>query len=181
MTKIPIITIPLLLVVILVTSSCGRPSNPSGDQASNEPSETEKRPEAAEYPRLYQKYFDSGSQMEGVTPFDWPANTRVLQLFEENFLKYLQLGDADKELSFAIQRSESDSLLIQVSPQVANDSKAMIAIWVQREKDDEGNSRTIRRISPPLSGEKEALLLLRNYASADEELKNWLEWKENSD
>ena len=106
-----------------------------------------------------------------------PASPAVLDLLEERFQKHLALPRPESSTAFGIERDQVHSLMIEVAAGSGDDSPTLVAVWRQREPQDDGGSRlVIRRSVQPLPGETEAIALLKAFAVGDGKHETLVEW-----
>jgi hypothetical protein len=115
-------------------------------------------PKEFNYPRIYERYIDTGSVLGGWEPFAGPAAAGVLNVLEGQFRKRIEVCKPD-ESSFGVERDETNSLMVRFSPNLADDSRSLIAIWRQLQRTGGRTEIVTRQSSKPLASEAEALAI----------------------
>lgn len=159
----------LILITAVVISGC---KDQEKHSTSNQDAPVEEST-SSEYPCLYEKYLESGSEVEGAGTFSLNPNPKMMDLIEERFLR---ISKSEGPSTFGIKKSADEYLLIRFTPGSTTDARTVTAIWKRPEKEEAGTEVSVESHSEPIDSEAEAFELLKSYARADTEFQSAVQW-----
>ncbi len=150
-----------------ILSSCkDRSPAPAEPSPAEAPTST-----ASKYPLLYEKYIDTGQELEGHQSFWLDPNPKLLKALENQLVQHIESSEPEDGFTYGILRNADESLVIKFSPKTTEGTRTMIAIWKALE-----GKVTVTRHSEPLEGKEEALALLKSYSSLAPNIEPSAKW-----